>query len=166
MRFSLTPSDATPLDGFLVFTESDHAFGFQPGSPMVLRELIGNAGVTSLSIETLQIEVAVASRVVLFVWGLHPRARWQTGTLERPSARPGLLRLEDPVRLEAGASGVSIELESGVTWRTTYDPGTGWLRVAQAGDTKVGDRILIATGTVIDVLDGKINAVWLQPIFD
>lgn len=163
MQFSVCSDDAPPLDGSLVYAESDHAFGFRAGSPMVLRDLVGDAGVTSLSIDTLQIEVAVATRVVLFVWGLHPRTRWQTGALEPPSSRPGRIRVADSVRLEAG---VSVGLVRGATWLTTYDPGTGWLRVAEAGNLETEDRVLVATGTVIGLLDGKINSLWLQPVFD
>lgn len=159
MEFTISHADAE-LDGSLVYAESDHAFGFQVGSPMVLRDLIEDMGVTSLSIDTLQIEVAVATRVVLFVWGLHPRARWRTEILEPPSARPGRLRVADSVPLEAG---VSVELASGVTWLTTYDPATGWVRVADVDNLEADDRVLIATGTVVGLLEGKINSVWLQP---
>jgi hypothetical protein len=164
MEFSVSYDVESALEGLVVYTESDHAFGFRVASPMVLQDRVGDAGVTSLSIDTLQIEVAVATRVVLFVWGLRPRVRWQDGVIEPPSARPGLLRVADSVTLKAG---VSVRLSSGAAWSTTYDAWTGWVRVEDAGNPdKARDRVLVASSTVVGLFEDKITSIWLQPVFE
>jgi hypothetical protein len=68
MTFTAT-LDATPLDGVLRYIDAEHSFSFDVGSPAELLDRSGPAGVTSLSIGTLQVEVGVATGQVCLSGG-------------------------------------------------------------------------------------------------
>ncbi|HEX3426188.1 MAG TPA: hypothetical protein VHT30_08645 [Acidimicrobiales bacterium] len=116
-----------------------------------------------MEIGTLQIEVGVDSRLVLFVWGLHSRARWIEGRVAAPNGRSGIVEVSEPPDLRLG---VSIGLADVNAWTTVYDPETGWLRVAPPA-AQDDDLILVSTGIVLGLQgEGELASVWLQPVLD
>jgi hypothetical protein len=154
---------AEPLPGTLLYDAAEYSFRFEPGSPVDLAERMGGSGATSLSIGTLQIEVGVASGLVLFAWGLHPRSQWRSGMLSLPNPQPGLVRVTCPEGLRHG---VAIGLAEVGAWSTLHDPRSGWIQVARDSASPDGEQILVAAGTVLGLREGSIASVWLQPVFD
>jgi hypothetical protein len=153
-----------PLDGVLRYIGSEHSFRFDIGEPQVLLDRSGDSGATSLSVGTLQIEVGVASGVVLYVWGLHPRFRWQQQPVGSPHPRTGTVRISNPSALQGG---VSLEIAALGAWPTTYDRDSGWVQVGgEAGDSEGDDQVLIASGIVLGLHLGCLRSIWLQPVFD
>lgn len=160
-RFHVLPGHE--LKGLLVYTSIEHSFRFDVGSPAELTERIGNSGVTSLAIGTLQIEVGIDSHQVLFVWGLHPRARWIEGPVAEPDYRSGIVEVLAPEDLRRG---VSIGLAEVNSWSTVYNSETGWLRVAPP-DRQDDDLVLVSTGAVLGLQrGGELSSIWLQPVID
>jgi hypothetical protein len=125
VRFIAHPGQE--LEGSLVYANAEHSFRFDAGSPFELAERMGVAGVTSIAVGTLQIEVGVDSHLVLFVWGLHPRARWAEGRVAAPVYRSGIVEVSEPRDLRRG---VSVGLADVNSWSSIYDSETSWLRVA------------------------------------
>ena len=162
MKLVASPCAVT-LDGLLVYTEDEHSFRFDVGAPGDLADRSGPDGVTSLSVGTLQIEVGVASGIVLFVWGLHPRAAWQIAPIGEPIVRPGVVRLDEVAELRRG---VSMRLAPVGAWTTTFDHMTGWVRVARVMSLAPEETILVATGTALGLREGQLESVWLQPLFE
>jgi hypothetical protein len=159
MLVELTIHEGDPLGGILIYTESEFSFRFNVGSPIDLLDRTGSEGMTSFSIGTLQIEVGVETGVLLFVWGLHPRSKWQIGTLENPITQSGVVRVSRTARLKRG---VAIGIANIDGWSTVSDPKTGWIRVA--GDDRLDmKQVLIATDVVIGIFDGLLNSIWLRP---
>ena len=164
MEASFVTHEGDELEGSLVYATQDHAFRFDPGSPAAMAERTGTAGVTSLAIGTLQIEVGVGSRLVLFVWGLHPRAQWVEDRLTGPAFRRGTVEVLYPPGLRRG---VSVGLAEVKAWSTVFDPETGWLRVAPSGELRDDTHVLVATGVVLGLRrDGELGSIWLQPLLD
>lgn len=151
-----------PLEGALSYIESDHAFNFTPSSRQALLSRVGDLGTTSLSIGTLQIEVAVQTGIVLFVWGYLPKPHWKAGTVKVGTAVPGVVRVVDSPVLE---SGVSVDLASRSNPAITYDHNTGWIRVSAQTGSSMEDEILVATSTVLCLSHSELDSVLLHPEF-
>lgn len=150
------------LDGVLRYTDSEHSFRFDVGSPADLKRRVGADGTTSIAIDTLQIEVGVATRRALFVWGLHPRSRWVMDHLDPPAAKEGEVFVDPHQALLAG---VTVMAAPEGSWLTKYDPETGWIRVE--ADTQVDDaEVEIARSVVLGGKNGVLHSIWLQPVFE
>ena len=161
MEIALVRALGVPLEGSLEFDETEHSFRFTPASPLDLADRVDGGGLTSLSIGTLQIELAVATGSLLFVWGLHPHASWSERSIGSPQAASGLVRV---ARREIFAPGVTLGIADVGVWSTSFDAETGWVRASAAGrpdDTQV----LIATDTVLGLRGGHLNSIWLRPEF-
>src|SRR5205823_10356880 len=112
------------LLGSLVYRRAEHSFDFEPAQPPP------SLGRTSLQYGTLQMEVALPSKVALYVWGYHPQESWQEATVSVPAAQPGLLEVRD-TELRPGVSLCQVKVGE---WRTTNDVRTGWVRFGGPND--------------------------------
>lgn len=162
MSLPMTRELGDALEGWLCYDESEHSFRFTAGSPLDVADRAGAGGQTSLSIGTLQIEVGVSTGIVLFVWGLHPRAQWRVRSIGAPRAEPGVVRVLCPEHLRTG---VSVGISEVGSWSTVYDPGAGWVRVSPGEETD-DEQVLIASDTVVGLRRGHLSSVWLRPDFE
>lgn len=149
-----------PLEGLLRYVAAEYSFAFEVASPADLHRRLGHGGVTSLSVGTLQLEVAIEPRLLLFAWGLHPREAWLLRAVGRPNATNGAVRLDGDTPLERG---VAVPLAAVGEWTTVFDESTGWLCIAEDHDHPNGDLTLIATGVVVGLNDGRLTSLWLAP---
>ena len=156
MRIDLVREQGDALDGFLIYNESQYSFRFNVGSPVDVLERSGGVGSASLMVGTLQVEVGVETGVLLYAWGLHPRARWSESQLDRPAASPGVVRINDLSELQKG---VGISVASVGEWSTVYDPTSGWLRIAPDSHQPDELRVTIANDTVLGLRDRDLNSV-------
>jgi hypothetical protein len=155
--------DGAPLEGILRYIEAEYSFTFDVSSPADLRARSGAAGVTSLSVGTLQIEVAVETGLVLFVWGLHPRSRWKVESVAQPNPAALSARVKPRVPLERG---VTAQISPVGAWETYFDDTTGWARVAKNQGYRSEQEVLVATGIVLGITGHNLDSLWLQPIFE
>lgn len=162
-RVTLTATKGAPLDGTLVYSDSEYSFRFEVSSSAELASRLGSLGRTSLEVGTLQLELDVATGAMLFVWGLHPRARWVDGACSPDRATPGIVRARSDPQLEAG---VTIAIAEVGGWSTTYDGTTGWVRVAEDPTAKDDGQIMIASGIVVGLRGDRLVSLWLQPTFE
>lgn len=61
--------DGSPIPGVLVYSERDYAFRYMARMSSDALEAVGHEGATSITLGTLQMEVAVETGRVLFFWG-------------------------------------------------------------------------------------------------
>lgn len=148
-----------PLAGRLTYVEADYGFRFDVVSPADLVERAGGPQSAAALIGTLQIEVGVASRRALFVWGLHPRSRWRDGSLPAPVPTGGAVVLGPEVDYPPGAA---VAIADVGDWDTTYDPASGWVRVA-AGPGPEQQLVEIADAVLLGTVGGDLVSVWLRP---
>ncbi|GAA4206359.1 hypothetical protein GCM10022252_68360 [Streptosporangium oxazolinicum] len=150
-----------PLAGTLKYLNDEYSFIFEP---LHLPELAhrSSGGVTSVTIDTLQIEVGVESKEALYVWGFHPKNRWINSDLPIPKRTPGAVIFDIKHDLKAG---ISIPISNAESWRTEYDSSNDWLRVS-FGISADEHLIEIADGILLGEESGELTSVWLNPIFD
>jgi hypothetical protein len=160
MELNFSTEAGTELEGELAYVDADHAFRFEPASPADLGDLVGELGLTSLALDTLQIEVDIGSGRALFVWGLHPRSQWNASHLPRPRFNTGRVQVSCFPGLQRG---VTIEIPSTSSWSTIYDSETGWVRIGPVGLSEDSELVLIATDTLLGLGDGCLTSVWLNP---
>ena len=143
------------LLGSLVYDPREYSFRFERGE-----SALSEAGVTSLSIGTLQIEVDVASGRVLYVWGLHPHGRWQEGhAVPNDVIRGGVQVLADPPLV----SGVSLAVAAAGEWVTTHDPVSGWVHVYPLDWAGDGVQVEVADDTLLGIEGDRLTSLWLKP---
>ena len=160
ITLNIEPGDA--LGGSLYYVGSEYSFRFDVGSPVDIEDRATNASVSSLLIGTLQINVAIETGILLYVWGYHPNLQWQTETLENPKYESGIVRLDHPETLRKG---VSLGIAKVGDWTTISDPDSGWIRVASS--ERLDERqVLIASDVVLGISDSELCSVWLRPVYD
>lgn len=158
MKFSI--QGGSPLEGVLTYDESEYGFSFIAQSGESLNGRLGSEGVASVLVGTLQLEVDIESREVLFAWGYFPNVRGVVAELSAPQFIHGRVFISSDHSFEPG---VSFEVP-GERWRVSYDPSSGWvaIRLNNASDTEF---VQIASGTVLGIDNGDLVSVWLSPVF-
>jgi hypothetical protein len=131
-------------------------------SPADLLERAGGKDLASVSIGTLQVEIGVASHRALFIWGLHPRARWLEANLPAPSRSVGSVVIVPEIEYEAG---ISVRLVDVGEWTTIYDVASGWVRIS-ANSVVEAELVEIASGILLGSDTDKLISVWLKPEFE
>ncbi|MGW0926062.1 hypothetical protein ACWD3J_44605 [Streptomyces sp. NPDC002755] len=158
MKFSI--QGGPPLEGVLTYDESEYGFSFSAQNGESLSERLGSEGVGSVLIGTLQLEVDIESRQVLFVWGYFPNVRGVVTGLSAPRFTPGRVFISSDHSFKPG---VSFEVPGG-EWRVSYDPSSGWVAI-QLADAPDAEFVQIASGTVLGIDSGDLVSVWLNPVF-
>lgn len=151
---------AESLAGTLMYIESEYSFLFEPEHPHELLKYAGDAGLASLAVGTLQVEIGVESRRALYVWGYHPSHNWALSRLDPPDAGSQAVLISPTPDLQPA---VAIEVAQVGAWRTLYDPSSGWVRLAPDNDSD--DWLAkIANGTVLGARGDELHSIWLQPV--
>ncbi|MEV7339462.1 hypothetical protein [Streptomyces sp. NPDC093544] len=158
MKFST--HDGPPLEGVLTYDESEYGFSFTAQNGESLTARLGSAGVTSVVIDTLQLEVDIESREVLFAWGYFPNVRGVVSELNAPQFTPGRVFISSDHSFE---SGVSLDVP-GSRWSVSYDPSSGWIAI-ELDDAADAKFVQIASGTVLGIDEGDLVSIWLSPVF-
>lgn len=144
-------STGAKIQGQLVYTKREYSFDFKPARAADIILMIGylNLGIDS--------ETMLAQQV----WGYNPYTAWSEKKLSVPNSLVGELCLEK--EFQAGSSKKLVENEQ---WASSYDTTTGWICI---GDDRLSQNdiaIEFATNTIISLIDGRIKAIWLKPVFD
>lgn len=158
MRFSIR--NGSIFEGVLTYSDSEGSFSFSARNGEALRERLGSEGVTSVVIGTLQLEVDIESREVVFVWGYFPMVRRTAAVLSPPQSIAGRVSISSDEDFEHG---VSLRVP-GNEWRDSYDPSSGWVAI-RLNDAPDATFVQIADGTVLGIDNGDLVSVWLKPVF-
>jgi hypothetical protein len=142
-----------------LYRTGDHALDFEP-EPVDELQRSGQAGTASLAIATLQIEVAVDSQDLLYVWGYFPREATLQGNVLPPPAIPGCLRVRG---VSGFAPGVAIDINGGKRWNAIWDQGTGWIEVSSESRASIDKFVTFATGCVAGITGGQLVSLRLHP---
>ncbi|MFH8659878.1 hypothetical protein [Streptomyces afghaniensis] len=158
MKFSIR--GGYPLEGVLTYDESEYGFSFSAQSGDSLSGRLGSEGVASVLVGTLQLEVDIESREVLFAWGYFPNVRGVVAELSAPQFIPGRVFISSDHSFEPG---VSFEVP-GDRWRVSYNPSSRWVAI-RLNDSTDAKFVQIASGTVLGIDNGDLVSVWLSPVF-
>ncbi|MFA5891480.1 MAG: hypothetical protein WDA27_11125 [Actinomycetota bacterium] len=157
MSVTLGPVAGRPTEGTPFYSISDHAFNFD------LKEIpegAGHQGHVALLLNTLGIEVAIASSRCLYVSGYCPAMGWTMTRLAPPAASFGALSASSESRL---VSGTGMPVDSG-PWIERFDPSTGWFCSGRE-ETEVSTvAVEFATDTQVVLHQGRLLEVWIRPM--
>ncbi|GAA1719357.1 hypothetical protein [Streptomyces yatensis] len=154
------PSNALP--GELLYSKSEYGFRFQAANAKELVTNEGGRGFTSVSIDTLQIEISVQTCRALYVWGYEPYTSWRNEDFDAPEARPGLVFLQPSEPYEEGVS-LSIPARH---WGRRYNRSTGWFATSPHDRDDAEWHVEIAKGIVLGGSTQGIQSVYLRPTFE
>ncbi len=156
MKLEVAPADA--LKGLPIYVVADHAFNFEAPIDSQALAVVGDAGTTSLVLDTLQVEVSIRTRRCLWLWGYSPRNSWVRGRIPEPTANEGAAEVVG-VQLNRGVA-IRVAPDGGV--RKVFDQATGWFG-AFTGATAGAQAVRISTDTVLLVADAMLTAVLVRP---
>jgi hypothetical protein len=148
MRLNVVPGQA--LRGRPLYVLGDHAFNFHAAPGADPLEVVDDAEMTSLALDTLQIEVSLRTRRCLWLWGYSPRRGWLPGRIQDPAAEDGGVEVADVELMR----GVSPRIPDAPI-REVFDRGTGWFGVFATAEPR-GRAVRISTDTVLFVEDGAL----------
>lgn len=160
LEFSQSRS-GTLLAGKLIYRSGEFSLDYQADSKDEVARRAGKDGVTSLTIGTLQLEIGIETRAVLFPWGYCPRNSWHAARIDSPKAVPGAVLLNTSLPL---AKGVSLKLDESDQWVPEFDAKSGWLRIGPAGTASAQHAIEFAAGCVMGLTGKRLGVLWLQPV--
>jgi hypothetical protein len=162
VRFAIN-SLFKPIGGRVVYREHEHSFDFEAAPGQNLELMYGSKGTASIAIGTLQIEVAIETGACLYVWGLHPKEKWNIGTLPIIQAKRSCISLLPDVDMHPG---ISENLADVGEWFTTHDLRSGWLCISQEPIRHSEHCFEFCDDTVAGLDDDKLVSLWLRPDFD
>jgi len=161
-RIDLESSSGAAINGRLEYKVADYSFLFTAAAESDYYWRLFEFGGAILAVGTLELTVDVDSGVIRYVDGYHPRTQWRAGSVCPGACHEGIVRVVDRQEL---ISGVARSIASVGEWHTVHDRVSGWVRLSPeaAADDK---RVLIASDTVLGLVGGVLNSIWLHPIFD
>ena len=148
MKTFLYQENDSILHGKQIYRRGEYSFDFLPKNHDELNELVGTMGTTSLSIDTLQIEIGIENRNLLYIWGYHPYFNWKTASIPDIKAILGSVVLSSNQKLE---SGVSLTVDKSQKWQTFHDANSGWIVITRHEDFLTGTCIKIADGCFVEL---------------
>ncbi|GAA3682601.1 hypothetical protein GCM10022420_076210 [Streptomyces iranensis] len=162
MRIKTLWKPSEPLPGELLYSRSEYGFRFRSKDAQRLAADEGGRGFTSVSIDTLQIEVSVQTGRALYVWGYEPYTSWRNENINTPEARPGMVVLQPSEPFEEGVS-LSIPARH---WDRRYDRSTGWFVTSPKDLGDAEWHVEIAEGIVLGGSTQGVKSVYLRPTFE
>ena len=103
MRFEIL-QEPGPIMGRPVYRTKDYAFAYEVQQPQEGARRRGHSGIAALSLNTLQIDVAIESGLWLWASGYCPHTSWRERVLTAPSSKRGALRVIPSVEFVRGVS--------------------------------------------------------------
>jgi len=159
MKFFSCEADSV-LEGDLIYREAEYSVDFISVSPRHLRSRIGCQGCISLTIGTLQIEVGIETKLLIYPWGFLPLVNVKKEKIEIPIFKRGGIKV-DLCGLEL-VEGVSFEvLESG-SWKTISDCESGWIYIGGGEALKNVCYYEFAAGAVLGICNGDIVCIYIR----
>lgn len=152
-----TNAVGAPLNGSLYYRESDRAFDFIPTREIDLVSRAGSEGTASIALGTLQLELGVGTRALLYAWGYSPREKWASRALPEPNLTQAAVHIAPSFSLKRG---IAVDFPDATHWSFAHDAKSGWLFFGEEPNTTALE-IASNVGLVID--DGVLRGVWLRP---
>lgn len=149
-----------PLRGRLLYQDDgDVEFLCAPESRADKLARTGSDGSVSLRIGSLQLEVGITTRQVLYAWGYSPRESWNAARCDLADMPPGAV-FADPDH--PFVPGQPVALDRPEEWLVDHDARSGWLRISSPSNEGTGTLTLIADGIAVGTYAKEIVSVWLH----
>jgi hypothetical protein len=155
--------DENILKGRLVYRPDEYSFDFEVASERELAARVGTAGRTSILVATLQIEISIETRQLLFFWGYTARRAWQDA--EPPPINPvkGVVELITPMSLSRGISEQLVGLDE---WVLYYSAKRGMVWISEHDGSVGQEQVEFADGCLVGITQGRIDSLILAPVLE
>ncbi|MDF7675787.1 hypothetical protein PT286_03440 [Neisseriaceae bacterium ESL0693] len=150
-----------PLNGDLVYYQTEYSFDFINCDKNQIEILKGNADCISLCIGTLQFEMSIDTGKILYPWGYYPLETALIKTLSVPTSFYGELSVI--IKNDTFVSGVSIDIPNSERWQLYRDADSGWIFI---GDIYIQDfsySVEFAQNVIASLVDDRLVGFWMKP---
>lgn len=163
MRFSCSAAEAS-MRGELIYREAEYSLDFVCSESARAGGIVGDGGCMSLTIETLQIEVAVETGMLLYPWGFLPLRNSSFSPINVPRFILGGVHV--CINETKLIKGVAFEVPGASLWVTVKDPDNGWIYIGPENYTS-GNVVYIkfADNSIVGISDGLMYCIFLKPTF-
>ena len=152
------------LCGDLVYRETEYSIDFICSSSKQLEAKAGGQGCMSLTAGTLQFEVGVESRALLYPWGFFPLMNIETRAIEIPVSKCGSIYVE-PEEFDL-VKGVSWSIPGSSSWVIVREQDGEWVYIGP--DHVSFDKcscVEFSSGAMLGLKDGDILCIFIRPKF-
>ncbi len=153
----------TSLAGRQLYIPSDYAFDFVPADPIVLQQRTGRLGVSSVLIETLQLEIGIETRMALYVWGYCPHLSWAIADVVRPRSYVAALKVLTEHTLLPGDA---INLDSSGAWQLKHDPTSNWFYAGLQDVHEDIEYVEFVEDGIAGLHNGALVSLWMRPVIE
>lgn len=147
------------LQGQQIYRKNEYSFDFLLDNDSMLKEHAGKMGTTSLSIGTLQIEIAIENKALLYVWGFHPYFNWQSKQIPEVETILGTVILTSDCELQQG---VALSISDGQNWQTFHDASSEQIVITKSDEFLTGTNIRINNCCIVELREGSIFSIVLR----
>lgn len=161
MKFEICTTES-PLCGDLIYRQSEYSIDFICKSSEQLRQRTGEKASTSLIVTTLQLEVGIESRTLLYPWGFFPLSNIESKSLTIPIAIAGSVRIEThAINL---IKGVSVEIPNTNTWEVAQIINSDYIYLGPSNPSSENSvYVEISSNSIIGISNGYIASIFLRP---
>ena len=155
LSFVYTP-DCKRLEGRLIYRHDEYSFDFEVAKGETV------VGGTTITIDTLQIEIDGDTGCLQYIWGYWPNVLWKTSTLPAVNFLPGGIKI---VPLDDVNAAIVANLEGYETWHTFYDVDSRWLCITPVEPSQLEpyQHIEFARNIAASISKEQLQALWLHP---
>jgi hypothetical protein len=158
--YSLTPNT---INGDLIYRQSEYSLDFilnPDNTPMYL----GNKGFCSISINTLQLEVDIENRKILYPWGYFPTINYISQKINIPQSVCGNIYISNEIDLKAG---VSYDISDSKSWKIFKDIDNGWICISgnkNFNEIKNATYIEFVKNSILCIKDNIFISLFIKPL--
>ncbi|MDO4720147.1 MAG: hypothetical protein Q4A78_05755 [Peptostreptococcaceae bacterium] len=143
MKFLITEEECKNI-GCPYYTKEEYSFNFEPRLAASVSILVGDVHISFFYSKARQIS------------GYNPYLGWIKKDLTVPEAPQGVLRLEEEPDEDE-------RIEGSKTWKTFFDPKTGWVCIGNEDISMEMEAVEFATNTIAVISHGKLISIWVKP---
>ncbi|MDR1461124.1 MAG: hypothetical protein LBI78_05715 [Campylobacteraceae bacterium] len=160
LLYSLTPNI---LNGDLIYRKSEYSLDFIPNADSGIIYL-DRKNFCSLSINTLQLEVDIEKRKILYPWGYFPLVNYVYRKINKPQSVYGNIYINSNEGLQHG---VSYDISNPKSWKLFKDIDNGWVCISKnedINDIKNNICIEFAKNSILCIKNNTANSLFMKPL--
>jgi hypothetical protein len=152
------------LQGNLIYRTTEYSIDFVDYSPEKLAISVGNYGCFSLSINTLQLEVSIETKKILYPWGYFPMMKYAMRKINITKLLNGNIYV-DMGKTDL-SKGTAYEIPKSNLWTTFKDIDNGWIYIGNNKTFNNDSKVLyieFAKNCIMGIKDNSAVALLIKP---
>jgi hypothetical protein len=153
------------LQGDLIYRNTEYSIDFIDYSHDKLAVSIGNNGCFSLTVDTLQLEVSIETKQILYPWGYFPMAKYTTHKINKTKFLRGNIYVD--IHEANLLRGTAYEIPKSNLWKIFKDVDNGWIYIGSDKTFNNDSEVLyieFAKNSIIGIKDNNVVALLIKPL--